>query len=311
MKKLISTFRLTVFAAAVLIAFCLVHSAVAQDSNLCAKTATDVLTSCSQAAESDFSLAIAKCDNLTTAGKRKTCQQEALADKNDGVQSCNDQFNVRQAACGRFGPAPYAPVINPKNFTTKIDNPFFPLVPGTTFVYEGQTSGGLSHTDFIVTQKTRVILGVTCVEVHDIVKLNGKVAEDTLDWFAQDKDGNVWYFGENTHELVDGLITTIDGTFTSGVDSAKPGIIMKAHPALGDFYRQEFDLGNAEDFAAVTSLGEFVNVPFGSFSNCLKTPETTPLEPDLNEDKFYCSGIGNVLTVDNVTGERSELIQIK
>jgi len=285
-------------------------SMIASAEDFCAKTANDLLTSCNQGAESDYSLALGKCDNLTTAGKRKTCQSQAATGRSDDLQSCTEQYQVRQGACSRFGPAPYAPVIDAKNFVSQITNPYFPLIPGTTFVYEGQTSQGLSHTDFIVTNNTKVILGVTCTEVHDVVKLNGEVVEDTLDWFAQDKDGNVWYFGENTHELEGGLITTIDGTFTAGVNSAKPGIIMKAHPAIGDFYRQEFDLDNAEDYADVTGLTETVNVPYGSFNNCLKTSETTPLEPDLLEDKYYCTGVGNTLTIDRVTGEKSELIQI-
>jgi hypothetical protein len=191
-----------------------------------------------------------------------------------------------------------------------IDNPYFPLVPGKTFIYEGQTAQGLEHDEFSVTRKTKVILGVTCIEVRDTVKINGELTEETLDWFAQDKAGNVWYFGENTHELVGGLITTINGTFTGGVDGAKPGIVMEAQPAIGDFYRQEFDLGNAEDFAEVASLSESVTVPFGSFTNCLKTIETTPLETDLLEHKFYAPGVGNVSTVDAHTGEKVELIRI-
>src|SRR5262249_55914204 len=159
--------------------------------------------------------------------------------------------------------------------------------PGTTFIYEGQTAAGFEHDEFAVTHNTRVIFGVTCIEVHDIVLTDGVLTEDTLDWFAQDKDGNVWYFGENTHELEDGLISTIDGTFMAGVNGDKAGIVMKAHPAVGDFYRQEFSLANAEDFAETLSLIESVTVPAGSFRNCLKSQETTPLETDLLEYKFY------------------------
>jgi hypothetical protein len=162
-----------------------------------------------------------------------------------------------------------------------------------------------------VTRNTRVIQGVTCVEVHDTVTLDGELSEDTLDWFAQDRDGNVWYFGENTHELEDGLITTIDGTFMGGVNGDKPGIVMKAHPAIGDFYRQEFSLANAEDFADTLSLTESVTVPAGTFHNCLKSQETTPLETDLLEHKFYAPGAGNVLTVDATRGDREELVRIR
>ena len=147
-----------------------------------------------------------------------------------------------------------------------------------------------------------MILGVTCTEVHDTVTTNGVLTEDTLDWFAQDTTGNVWYFGENTHELADGLISTIDGTFRGGVDGAQPGIVMKAHPAIGDFYRQEFDLGNAEDFAEVVGLSASVTVPFGSFTNCLDTRETTPLEPDLHQHKFYAAGVGDMLETEEERG---------
>jgi hypothetical protein len=210
-----------------------------------------------------------------------------------------------------MGPQPYDPVIDPSNFVDKIDNPYFPLVPGTVFIYEGQSTGGLVHTEFFVTHKTVQILGVTTVEVHDTVTTNGELTEDTLDWFAQDREGNVWYFGENTMELIGGRPSTLSGTFTAGVDRAKPGIIMEAHPKKRDFYRQEFDLGNAEDFADVKSLSDTVTVPAGTFTQCLRTRETTPLEPDLNEAKWYAPGVGNVLTQDLVSGEKSELIRIE
>jgi len=277
---------------------------------VCGMTSNLALRSCVNGARSDNAVALGKCANITDAAANKACRRQAAADVKDAVQSCQDQDDVRDKACERFGPAAYDPVINPANFVATIDNPYFPLVPGTTFIYEGQTAQGLEHDEFFVTHNTRVILGVTCTEVHDTVRVNGQLTEDTLDWFAQDVAGNVWYFGENTHELVDGLISTIDGTFMGGVDGAKPGIIMEAAPAIGDFYRQEFDLNNAEDFAEVVSLTESVTVPTGSYSNCLKTKETTPLEPDLLESKFYAPHVGNILTIDETTGERSELIQI-
>jgi hypothetical protein len=156
-----------------------------------------------------------------------------------------------------------------------------------------------------------VIDGVTRVDVLDTVKLNGELTEQTLDWFAQDEDGNVWYFGENSEELAGGLVVDLGGSFAAGADGAQAGIIMKAHPAVGDFYRQEFDLGNAEDLAEVLSLSEAVTVPAGSFSDCLQTKETESLDPSALENKCYTAGIGNLLTVDLVTGERLELLQIK
>lgn len=303
--------RVTVVSCALMFAALVSAARVHAASDLCRATAADVLRSCQVGARSDHWLALGKCDNQPDKASRRACVDQAAADAKDALGGCVDQANVRQGACGRLGPAPYHPAINPTNFVATIDNPFFPLVPGTTFVYEGQTPDGLEHDEFAVTHNTRVILGVTCTEVHDTVTTNGVLTEDTLDWFAQDATGNVWYFGENTHELADGLISTIDGTFMGGVDGAQPGIIMEAHPAIGDFYRQEFDLDNAEDFAEVVGLSASVTVPYGTFMNCLDTRETTPLEPDLHEHKFYAAGVGNVLATDEDTGARTELIQIK
>jgi hypothetical protein len=279
--------------------------------NFCKLTAQRALQSCRLAAQSDLLLALGKCDNVADPTQRKACRQQAAADTQDALDQCRAQHSVRQGACPRLGGRPYDPVIDPANFGDKIDNPYFPLTPGTVFVYEGQTSEGLVHTEFFVTHNTLQILGVTTVEVHDTVTTNGELTEDTLDWFAQDKDGNVWYFGENTEELIGGRPSTLEGTFTAGVNGARPGIIMKAHPAIGDFYRQEFDLGNAEDFGEVASLSDTITVPAGTFTNCLKTPEATPLEPSLHEAKWYATGVGNILTLDLDTGEKSELIRIE
>ncbi|MFN2540672.1 MAG: hypothetical protein ABR514_00680 [Chthoniobacterales bacterium] len=298
-------------AAVVTLAAALAASNVIAQQDSCQLTANDVLTSCQNAAQSDYQLALANCDNVSKRGAQKTCRQTAAEDLAAAQQTCTDQSNARVAACQRFGPAPYDPVIKPSNFVSGVNNPYFPLPPGTIYVYEGQTVDGFEHDEFAVTHNTRTILGVTCVEVHDTVLTDGVLTEDTLDWFAQDKDGNVWYFGENTHELEDGLITTIDGTFMAGVDSAKPGIVMKAHPAIGDFYRQEFSLANAEDYAETLSLNETVTAGGRTYTNCLQSEETTPLETDLLEFKYYAPGVGNVLEVDGITGDRLELVEIR
>jgi hypothetical protein len=300
-----------VSAAGVLLLLNLSGSAViAQGVDVCAKTSDLAKRSCLEVAQSNYVNALGKCANISDPSAQQACQDQAATDLNDAQQICQAGFVVRQTSCAQLGPAPYDPVIDPANFVTTIDNPYFPLVPGTTFIYEDHFGGNFMRDEFAVTHNTRVLDGVTCVEVHDSVFTNGVLTEDTLDWFAQDRDGNVWYFGENTHELENGLITTIAGTFMSGVNGDKPGIIMEAHPAVGDFYRQEFSLNNAEDFGQVASLNAHVTVPYGSFDHCLKTPETTPLEPDLLEDKFYASGVGNILTLDVHTGERTELVRI-
>jgi hypothetical protein len=187
------------------------------------------------------------------------------------------------------------------------------LIPGKTFVYEGQTTEGFEHVEFAVTHATRVILGVTCIEVHDTRKIGGIVTEDTRDWFAQDKDGNVWYFGENTTLVDNGLPIDLSGTWTAGSALAQPGIIMKAHPALKDFYRQEFFVGEAEDLAEVISLSASESTPYTSCNNdCLETEESSPLKPGDVEHKFYKIGVGNILTIDLVTtpAQRSELVNI-
>jgi hypothetical protein len=124
------------------------------------------------------------------------------------------------------------------------------------------------------------------------------------------KETAVWYFDEHAEQLAGGLIVGVEGSWTGGVDGSKPGIVMKAQPAVGDFYRQEFALGTAEDMAEVVSLKESVTVPYGSFSNCLETEETSPLEPDALENKFYCAGVGNVLTHDLTAGETLPLVKI-
>ena len=281
------------------------------DQNACKKSSQALFDACMAGTASDRSLAIGKCFNLSDAAARRACTQQASNDKKDASQECKDERQFRLATCARLGAAPYIPAIDPANFVATIDNPYNPLIPGTTFIYEGQTAQGLEHNEVSVTTNTRVIFGITCVEVLDTVQLNGELTERTLDWFAQDKDGNVWYFGENSEELAGGLVVDLGGSFTAGVDGAQPGIIMKAHPAVGDFYRQEFDLGNAEDVAEVLSLAESVTVPAGSFSNCLQTKETEALDPSALENKYYAPGIGNVLTIDLVTGERLELRQIK
>jgi len=288
----------------------IIGNAYAKSHN-CTDTSKDMLKSCNSGADDDYWLAIAKCDNLP-ASQTKACKQQAKDDKKAGKEDCKAQFEVRKEICKDLGEGIYDPVINPSDFSTTINNSFFPLVHGTTFVYEGTKGGQIEHDEFKVTNKTKVIFGVTCVEVRDTVTIDGVLAEDTLDWFAQDKDGNVWYFGENSVELdASGEIVSLEGSWKAGVDGAKPGIIMEAHPQVGDVYRQEFALDVAEDMAEVISLNETLTVHSVTYNNSLKTQEFSPLEPDVLENKFYAPGVGNIRTVDTVTGEFLDLVQIK
>jgi hypothetical protein len=278
--------------------------------DFCQLTSRKGLRSCKAGAQSDYWLAIAKCENLADPAARKDCRKQAWAELKDALRTCKEQLAARQAVCDRLGGAPYDPVIVPTNFVTRIDNPYFPLTPGTTRIYMAQTARGVVSNVVATTHNTVVILGVTCVEVHDVVYTDGEVTEDTLDWFAQDKDGNVWYFGENTLEVTGGLVVSVEGSFMAGVDGARPGIIMKAHPAIGDYFRQEFVLEQGEDVEEVIGLNESVTVAYGSFNHCVKIQETTALEPDIIVHDFYAPGVGPVLSVDMPSNERLELVQI-
>jgi hypothetical protein len=204
---------------------------------------------------------------------------------------------------------PYNPIIDPANYVTTVDNPYFPLAPGTTLVYQGETADGPERNQVVVTHETRQVLGVTCVVVKDSVWLNDELVEDTMDWYAQDKDGNVWYFGEDSKEYENGVVVSTKGSWEAGVDGAMPGIIMEATPRVNDSYSQEYKVGEAEDMGKVLSLNESASVPFGSFQDCLKIQDWTLLEPGIIEHKYYCQGVGPVLTIMVEGGsERHELV---
>jgi hypothetical protein len=220
------------------------------------------------------------------------------------------------AACNSAGPAGptdpgYDPLIDAADFGGPIDNPFFPLVPGTTFHYEGESEDGIETNDVIVTHDTRVILGITAVVVHDLVYLEGELIEETFDWYAQDLDGNVWYLGEDSREIEDGEVVSTSGSWEAGVDGAKPGIVMQADPQVGQQYYQEFYLGEAEDEGRVVALNLTVTVPFGTFNGCLQTEDFTRLEPDAREHKFYCPGIGFVMEEALDGSGQAELVEIE
>lgn len=190
----------------------------------------------------------------------------------------------------------YAPVINPADFVSGVDNPYFPLKPGATLVYEGKTEKGNEHNEVAVLPETKVILGVTCVVVSDTVTVDGTLEEATIDWYAQDEQGNVWYFGEDSKEYENGKVVSTKGSWEAGVNGAQPGIVMEAHPAVGDTYRQEYYKGEAEDMAQVLSLTESATVPYGSYTDLVMTKDWSALETGNVEHKYYARGIGFILT---------------
>ncbi len=200
----------------------------------------------------------------------------------------------------------------PEDFVSVIDNKFFPLIPGTIFFYEGTTDGVPTSNETLVTRQTRKILGVTTTVVHDRVYEDGVLVEDTFDWYAQDVDGNVWYFGEDSKELDrDGNVISTAGSWEAGVNGAQPGIIMEADPRVGDRYQQELAEGVAEDMARVLSLDEFACVTYGCFDDLLVTREWSPLERGVAEDKYYAEDVGFILGIMVKGGdERTELVRI-
>jgi hypothetical protein len=189
----------------------------------------------------------------------------------------------------------YAPSIDPASFVATIDNRFFPLTPGTGFHYRGTRGTTPQTDDEVVTQQTKQILGITATVVRDIVSEGGRPVERTLDYYAQDRQGNVWYLGEDAFELQHGRFVKASDSWLSGVDGAKPGIIMPANPQSGDSYRQEYyPPGEALDQARVLGYRGPVEVPYGTFDHVLVTSEFSPLEPQ-TEEKYYVAGVGEIL----------------
>jgi hypothetical protein len=186
-----------------------------------------------------------------------------------------------------------------------VDNPYFPLKPGTTLTYEGVRDGKGQRDVFAITGETKVIMGVTSLVVRDTATriADGKLIEKTDDWFAQDKEGNVWYMGEDTKTYdASGNVDSTEGSWEGGVDGALPGIVMPADPQAPSAYRQEYYKGQAEDQAWIVSLTQSVTVPYLTSKNAIETLEWSELEPDVIETKYYVSGIGLVLAV-SVAGE--------
>ena len=203
--------------------------------------------------------------------------------------------------------------IDPGNFVSVIDNEYFPLTPGTTFIYRGESDGVATREEVYVTYETKVILGVTCTVVHAQAFEEKVLVEDTFDWYAQDVDGNVWYFGEDTKELDDnGNVISTEGSWEAGVDGAEPGIIMLADPKKGDRYQQELAPGVAEDMAQVIGFEDSFCVRYGCFEDVLVTKEWTPLERGVVENKYYAEGVGFISAVMVKGGEeQTELVRVR
>jgi hypothetical protein len=200
--------------------------------------------------------------------------------------------------------------LDPADFTAEISNRWWPMEVGDRWVYEeSDGKGGVQEVEVTVLDRTTTVAsGVEARVVHDLVTEDGAVVEDTLDWYAQDADGNVWYLGEQTAEYENGEVVTTEGSWEAGVGGAQAGILLPADPRPGTGYRQEYLAGEAEDEGFVLSTDERVEVPTGLYEGTLMTRDTTPLEPDLAELKFYAPGVGPVMTIPISGGSGREVL---
>jgi hypothetical protein len=280
----------------------------------CSDTTSAAYTACQHDVLDSFWIASGKCYNERDAADRASCLSEAKAASAEGTQVCGAQRTERKKLCTALGEAPYDPSFEPGQFVDPREvgrsvapNPWFPLTH-RTMVYKSAEE----TVRVVTTDKVKIIDNVPCLVVLDTVEVDGAITESTIDWFAQDVHGNVWYCGEATAEYgEDGVPVNVDGSFQADEEGARPGIVAKAAPAAGDVYRQEFDLGNAEDAAKVLSLTGSAQSPVASCRNtCLVTEESTPLEPGAIENKYYKPGIGFIFQVTPATGDTLKLVEI-
>jgi hypothetical protein len=201
----------------------------------------------------------------------------------------------------------------PRSFVRTIDNPWFPLRPGSSYVYRGEKDGEPSRDVVRVTRRTRTIAGVRATAVSDRLFLRGRLEERTTDWYAQDRTGRVWYFGEATAELDGaGRVTSTEGSWLAGKDGARAGLYMPARPRVGQSARQEYLRGEAEDHFRVLATRTAVAVPAVRTQAALMTEEWSPLEPGVRERKYFVRGVG-LVREQTVSGgsDRNELVTVR
>jgi hypothetical protein len=231
-----------------------------------------------------------------------------------GAAAASGAAAARAAGTFPSGAGPGWPkTIQPSDFVREVTNPWFPLKPGSVWYYQGLKEGMKTTDKVIATHRTKEILGVATTVVHDVVSVRGKPEEVTDDFYAQDRKGNVWYFGEETEELnANGEPTSTEGSFEAGVGGARPGVLIPGHPRVGLVGRQEFLKGEAEDHFRVLDLKASVSVPFTPTRRALRTREWTPLEPATVDNKYYVRGVGTVREIA-VKGpiEKLELVAFK
>jgi hypothetical protein len=280
------------------------------DPAFCTQTARLAYVACGYDAADDFWTAQSNCTNVSDPIGHADCRHFAYEDFEETTEECEAVLEAREDVCGNLGESRFEVSIDPENFVNPADigvtvdpNPYFPLVAGTMWTYEGDGE----VIQVTVTEDVFEILDVPVVVVRDLVTEDGVEIEDTRDYYAQDLDGNVWYFGEIALNYEDGRIVDIDGSWTAGVDSAQPGILMFANPMTGLTYRQEYLVSEAEDVADIVDTEGSAVVPAAMCAGtCLVTRDYTPLEPGVTELKYYAPGVGMILETKAVEPEDEE-----
>jgi hypothetical protein len=327
-RKKKGNFMLVILALVLLVSVPVMadHDDEDEMEGFCSTTARAAHKACKNEVKDDYWIGVGNCLNLADSEASADCLENTREEFMESRKECKDQREARLEICEELGEAPYDPLIDPdefvdfekviegeENFTP---NAYFPLEPGSTREYLAKDKDGTVTERILVEvlEETKEILGVNCIVVRDRVweideEGEEELIEDTYDWHAQDLIGNVWYFGEIAKNFEDGELVDIEGSWKAGRDFAKAGILMKAAPEVGDFYRQEFALGDAEDMGEVISTTGSATVPAASCSgDCVVTRDWTPIEPDVEENKYYAAGIGVILEVNPEDGERVELI---
>lgn len=302
--------------------------ALAQD-DYCDRAAEFVFKACQQEARADGSIAATVCLNIDDKDERTDCYNERGEERAEALEECDDQYDARLDLCGALGQARYAPDWDPANFVDPRDiggsvvaNPYLPMIEGMVRVYEKVFEEDGEEVEEVIivtiTDEIKHIDGVDCRTVNDVVMVDGELVEDTDDWFAQDVEGNVWYCGEEAkdYEYFDGddpelpELVSIDGSFKAGVDGAQAGILMLADPQVGDVYREEVSWNNAEDASEIVEIDASASVPAAQCNgDCVVARAFTPIEPGVDELKYYAPGIGPILEVDE-EGFRTELVEL-
>lgn len=291
----------------------------------CSESALAMRQACEFDIKDDLFEGRASCVMLSDEEELEECIVDVTDEHGEGREECEEVLDARLDLCEELEDEAHHPdfgtefadnFVDPLEIGSSVEpNPYLPLVPGTRWVYEGSEEETVTVT---VTQKTKLIEGITCIVVNDVEEEDGVIIENTNDWFAQDVDGNVWYCGEiaENFEVFEGddpedpELVDIEGSWKAGHEGGMAGILIPAEPEVGDLFRQEMKLGDAEDAMEILSVTGTEESPAAACTEtCLVTLDFTPLEPGVEENKYYVPGIGLIVEIDLETGDRVELVE--